>query len=109
MKKIPSMLPCSQSTQIQSAPVLASIRDTLAPGIICHKPKVCRPALKAALILLADSIAMRLLKVSVPVWVVVVVAFSLAAAAAAAPTGIKDTRGRAELIRQGRGLIAISS
>lgn len=34
----PSMLPCSQSTMIQSTPVLASIRETLLPGIICQQP-----------------------------------------------------------------------
>lgn len=35
----PSMLPCSQSTMIQSGFALASALDTLAPGNICY---LCR-------------------------------------------------------------------
>ena len=50
------MFPCSQSTHTQSTPVLASSRETLAPGSICHMPKDCRPAAKAVLILLDDCI-----------------------------------------------------
>lgn len=52
----PSMFPCSQSTNTQSAPDLANSRDTLAPGSICHMPTVCLPSLKAVLILLEACI-----------------------------------------------------
>jgi hypothetical protein len=35
---LPSILPCSQSTMIQSAPDLARTLETLAPGSICQNP-----------------------------------------------------------------------
>lgn len=34
----PSILPCSQSTMIQSGFALASALDTLEPGNICYRP-----------------------------------------------------------------------
>jgi hypothetical protein len=34
----PSIFPCSQSTTTQSTPVLARLRLTFAPGIICQHP-----------------------------------------------------------------------
>lgn len=45
----PSMLPCSQSTSTQSHPDRARMRDTFAPGIICHMPMLCLPWAKAVL------------------------------------------------------------
>lgn len=53
------MFPCSQSTMTQSTPVRASSLDTLAPGIICHRPWDCLPSAKATLSLLEACIVTR--------------------------------------------------
>ena len=39
-KRLPSMFPCSVSTQIQSNPHRATVLAWLLPGSICHAPKV---------------------------------------------------------------------
>lgn len=44
---LPSMLPCSLSTQIQSTPVRDKARDTFDPGNICQQPYVGPPCLSA--------------------------------------------------------------
>lgn len=56
-RSIPSKLPCSQSTNTQSTPDLASSRDTFAPGIICHAPNEVRPWFSAVLNRLEACIA----------------------------------------------------
>lgn len=51
------MLPCSQSTMTQSAPDLARILETLAPGSICQNPMAGRrPSVKTCFSLLDRSI-----------------------------------------------------
>ena len=41
-RPLPSILPCSASTITKSAPVLASMRETFAPGNICQTPMAGR-------------------------------------------------------------------
>jgi len=62
------MLPCSQSTRIQSNPALAIVLDRCDPGSICQAPNVKPlPLLSAARSVLAFCITDAMLAVLCPV------------------------------------------